>query len=584
MRHSACFANPVPGTAQEKNVEVARLLDEIGDLLDLEGGNPFHVRAYKLAARNVRQLERDVTDVLEEGQTPAELPVLRDEIGRTARELARSGTAPRLLELRGRLPRGVRELSGVPGLDPKRALALREALGLRTLDDLESAARAGRIHEVRGFGEKSERVILDALEQRAAEVKRFRLDVAHARAVELKAWLEGSGKASRVAAAGELRRQLPTVAGVELIATALDPLAAVAQLLAHPDVKETIARSRTRATVRLKTGLRVELNVVKAEARGAALLHLTGSKAHVETLRRRAKEAGLELNTFGIFDAAGRRLAGATEEDVYAALSLAWIPPELREGRGEDSAAAQGGLPTLFEARDLCGDLHVGADPLDTDGVGLLIDEATRLGLRYLVIALPSSEDLVGFDEERFRERLAALDALRAGAKVRLLSGVEAEILEDGSLAVPDAALAAVDIVLVAARQHFELPRAAQTERIVRALAHPRAMILARPRGRILGKSDGMALDLERVLREAKARGVAVQLNAQPDRLDLDGDMCRLAKSLGVPIAIGSEAVVPEELCYLDLGIGQARRGGLSAADVWNALPVREVLARRRRT
>lgn len=573
---------PVPFSAQEKNVEVARLLDEIGDLLDLEGGNPFHVRAYKLAARKVRQLERDVDEAIDAGESPAELPVLRDEIARTVRELSRSGTSPRLFELLGRLPRGVRELSGVPGLDPKRAVALRQALGIRTLDDLASAARAGRIHEVRGFGEKSERAILEALQQRASGVRRFRLDVAQGRAVELRAWLEGSGKASRVSTAGELRRQVPTVSGIDLVATSLDPLAAVAHLLGHPDVSETLSRSRTRAAVRLKTGLRVELHLVTPEGRGASLLHLTGNKAHLEKVRRRAVDAGLELNTFGVFDKQGQRLAGATEDDVYAALSLAWIPPELREGLDEVERAADGTLPCLLEAADVCGDLHLAADPLDVEGTRALLEECARLGLRYAVVVVPAHEDLVGFDEERFQQRLRALDQLRQSSRVQILSGVEAGILDDGQLALPESALEAVDVVLIAARSRFDLPRAVQTERLARAMAHPRAMILAHPRGRLLGRSDGLSIDLERVLREAKRHGVAVEINAQPDRLDLDGDACRLAKALGVPVSIGSEASSPEDITWLELGVGQARRGGLSAADVWNARPAAELLARRR--
>lgn len=577
LGHSACFANPVPDSAQEKNVEVARLLDEIGDLLDLEGGNPFHVRAYKLAARNVRKLERGVEDLLDEGESPAELPLLHDEIGRTVRDLSRSGTSPRLYELLGRLPRGVRELAGVPGLDPKRAVALRHALGLRSLDDLESAARAGRIHEVRGFGEKSERAILDALEQRASESKRFRLDVAHRRAVELRAWLEGSGKASHVSAAGELRRQVPTVSGVELVATSLDPLAALAHLFSHPDVSETISRSRTRGAVRLKTGLRVELHLVKPEGRGAALLHLTGSKAHIEHLRRRADERGVELNTFGVFDREGRRLAGATEEDVYAALALGWIAPELREGHDEVMRAANGTLPTLVEATNICGDLHMLADPLDTTGTSALLEEAARLGLRYVVVVVPSADNLVGFDEERFQQRLRALTTLASSSRVHILSGVEAEIEESGGLNLPDSALDAVDVVLLACRTRFDLPRAVQTDRIVHAMAHPRAMILAHPRGRLLGRSEGMSLDLERVFQEAKRRGVAVEINAQPDRLDLDGDACRLAKALGVAVAIGSGASTPEEISWLDLGVGQARRGGLTSADVWNVKSAAEL-------
>lgn len=572
----------MPASAQERNVEVARLLDEIGDLLDLEGGNPFHVRAYKRAARHVRQLDQDVEQALDQGESPAELPVLRDEIVRTVRDLSRTGTTTRLVELLGRLPRSVRDLAGVPGLDPKRALALRESLGIRTLDDLESAARAGRIHEVRGFGEKSERAILDGLEQRASGARRFRLDVASRRAVELCSWLEGSGKAGDVVAAGELRRNVPTVNGVDLVATALDPLAALAQLLRHPDVVETVSRSRTRAAVRLKTGMRVELHLVKREGRGAALLHLTGSKAHVDKLRRRADELGLELNTFGVFDAAGRRLAGATEADVYDALRLAFVPPELREGLDEVEQAATGALPTLVTNADLRGDLHVVGDPMDDDSVMLLLDEVRRVGLKHAVLAMCVDDDLVGFDEERFATRLRHLEQLRARSPVKLVSAVEAEVREDGSLALPDAALAAVDMVLVSARTRFDLSRAQQTERLLRALSHPRATVFAHPRGRLLGRSEGLVYDLDRVLRHCGKHGIAVELNAQPDRLDLDGEACRRAKQHGAAVAIGSEASVPEDVAHLELGVGQARRGGLSAADVWNSLPYEELLARRR--
>lgn len=573
----------MPGSVQEKNVEVARLLDEIGDLLDLEGGNPFQVRAYKLAARRVRQLDQHVDDALAQGEVPVESPLWRDEIAHTVKELSTRGTSPRLQELLGRLPRGLRELSGVPGLDPKRALALRDALGIRTLDDLEAAARAGRIHEVRGFGEKSERAILRALRQRAAETRRFRLDLARARAIELAAWLEGAGTASQVSSAGELRRQVPTVAGVDLVATALDPLAAVAQLLRHPLVDEVLTRSRTRAGVRLKSGLRLDLYLVKPEARGAALIHHTGSRAHVERLRERARERELELHPYGVFDGEGRRLAGATEEDVYGALGLSYIPPELREGRDEVELAAEGALPTLVEASDICGDVHLVTDPLDEQASAALVDEAARLGLRWAVVVLPRTDDLVGFDEELLHRRLRALEALRARTRLRLLSGLEAEIDRDGRVAAPREALDAVDVVMLSTLTSFDLSRSEQTERLLRAVSSGRATILAHPRGRLLGKSEGMSFDLERVLRAAKAHGVAVEVNAQPDRLDLDGEDCRLAKRIGSPIAIGSEACTADDITHLELGLGQARRGGLTKADVWNALPATNLLALGRR-
>ena len=562
------------------NAEVATAFEEMADLLEIEGANPFRVRAYRFAARTLRDLPAEVGEMVAKGEDLTSLPGIGDDLAGKIKEILATGTAAAIEAQRKRVPATLTELLRIPGLGPKRVKTLAHELRVRSLSELQTAAQAGRVRTLAGFGEKTEQHILDALATRLAEAPRVQRAVAIPSAEALVAYLEQSSGVSRVIAAGSYRRGLETIGDLDILVTAPAGHTVMDRFVAYQEVRDVLAHGATKSSVRLQSGLQVDLRVVPQDSYGAALLYFTGSKAHNVVLRQLAQQRGLKLNEYGVFRG-DKPIAGDTEESVYASLGLPWIPPELREGRGEIDAAKAGRLPHLVDLQDLKGDLH--AHTRATDGRNSLPEmaEAARLrGLRYFAITDHSRRLTMakGLDSTRLMQQMEDIDQLNATLSgITILKGIEVDILEDGSLDLPDEVLGRLDLVVGAVHSRFNLSNRRQTERIMKAMDHPHFSILAHPSGRLIGRREPYDVDMLRIIRKARERRCFLEINAHPERLDLTDIHCRMAKEEGVLLAVNTDAHSMLDLENARFGIGQARRGWLEKTDVLNTRPYAEL-------
>jgi DNA polymerase (family 10) len=559
------------------NADIAAILNDIADLLEIESANPFRVRAYRNAARQLENLPRDVGTMLAAGDDLTRLPGIGRDLAGKIREIAETGGSRVLQQLKRELPPSLTELLHLPGLGPKRVHALYHELDIQTPAQLYRAARDGRLRTLPGFGEKTEAKLMAALEAQFATTRRVRLATASQYAEPLRAYLAVSPGVHEAIIAGSYRRCRDTVGDLDLLVTTDDAAAVMTRFGAYDEVQRVQSMGPTRASVLLKCGLQVDLRVVAPDSLGAALHYFTGSKAHNIAVRAIAHERGLKINEYGVFRGE-LRVAGATEESVFEAVGLPWIPPELRENQGELEAAASGRLPQLLTLADLRGDLHVHTTATDGHASIEAMAEAARArGLGYIAITEHSRHLTVahGLDVRRLREQGAAIDRLNRRLRdFTVLKGIEVDILEDGRLDLPDAALGELDLVVAAVHSRFNLSREAQTRRILAAVAHPLVNILAHPSGRLIDSREPYDVDMPRVIREARKHGCFLELNAHPERLDLLDTHCRLAKDEGVLVAINSDAHGEADYDNLRYGIGQARRGWLEKDDVLNTRPL----------
>ncbi len=569
------------------NADIATVFDEIADLLEIQGENPFRIRAYRNAARQMESMGMPAADMVAKGEDLTELPGIGDDLAAKIREMVETGKCKALEKLRAKFPPTITTLLKLPGLGPKRVKTLYDKLKIKTLEQLKAAAREHRIRELEGFGDKTEATILEALEQHAEQVTRFKLAVAAQYAEPLASYLKRSRNVKQVEIAGSYRRCKETVGDLDLLATTKGASNVMDRFVKYDEVRDVLAHGETRATVRLKCGLQVDLRVVPTESFGAALQYFTGSKAHNIEIRRLGQDRKLKINEYGVFKGK-KSIAGATEESVYRAVGLPWIAPELREDRGEIEAAHKGKLPKLVELSDLRGDLH--AHTKATDGHHTLKEmaEAAKVrGLEYLAITEHSRRLTVahGLDPHRLRKQMEEIDRLNENLSgFTILKGVEVDILEDGSLDLPDEVLAECDLVVGAVHSKFHLPRAKQTKRILRAMERPYFSILAHPSGRLIGSREAYEVDMLKIIRAAKARGCFLELNAHPERLDLMDVNCQLAKDEDVLVAISSDAHRLQDFDNLKYGVGQARRGWLTKDDVLNTRPLKLLAPLLRRT
>ena len=580
------------------NADVAAIFDEVADLLDIEGANRFRVRAYRNAARTIGQLSQPVADLVAEGKDLSELPDVGDDLAGKIEEIVETGTLTLLDELEQQTAPALADLMRIPGLGPKRVRALHEALGITSAEELKRTAEAGRVREVEGFGEKLEQTILDRLEAAGAEERRWLLATVEPVAESLVAHLEAHDAVEQIDVAGSYRRRKETVGDLDVLALSDDGPAVIAHFVDYEDVDEVVQQGDTRSSVVLRSELQVDLRVVPPASYGAALLYFTGSKAHNIRLRDRAIADGLKLNEYGVFRAEdgqngdgqneegadGKRVAGATEAEIYALFNLPYIVPELREDRGELDAAADDALPDLIALNDLRGNLHT--HTTDSDGrasIEAMAEAARARGLDYLAITDHSPNVAVtqGLDADGLRQQIDAIDRLNDELDgIRLLKSIEVDILKDGTLDLPDEVLERLDLRVCAIHSNFDLPEDAQTERVLRAMDNPLFNIWAHPMGRRLNERSPIALDLERLMEAAVERGCFLELNAQPERLDLRDVYCQRAKELGLQVAIGADAHWESGLDVLQYGIDQARRGWLEANDVLNTKPWDELAPR----
>jgi DNA polymerase (family 10) len=554
-----------------RNSEIADLFDHLADLLEIEEANPFRVRAYRNASRIVRGSSKNMADLVNDGQDLSKLPSIGKDLAGKIETIVETGSLPLLEEVSARTPPALSDLMRIPGLGPKRVKILYKTLHVRSLDDLRKAADGGRIRELPGFGEKTECLIRERLGQRTGA--RMKLLEAEAIAEPLADYLRKAPGVKEVTVAGSYRRRKETVGDLDILVTARQASAAVDRFVAYDEVSEVLSKGNTRCSVRLRSGLQVDLRVVPQVSYGAALHYFTGSKAHNIAVRTIGVKKGYKINEYGLFKGS-KRIAGRTEQEIYKKIGLTYIPPELREDRGEIQAAQRHRLPKLITREDIRGDLH--CHTTETDGHNTLeqmAEAAVARGYEYVSINDHSKRVGIahGLDEKRLMRQIKAIDKLNAKLDgFTILKSIELDILEDGSLDLPNRVLKELDLTVCSVHYQLKLPRQRQTERILRAMDNPYFTILGHPTGRLINEREPYDLDLEKIMRGAKERGCFLELDAQPSRLDLSDDACKLAAELGVKIAISSDAHSADGLALMRLGIDQARRGWLTADDVLN--------------
>ncbi|MFJ4190664.1 DNA polymerase/3'-5' exonuclease PolX [Kitasatospora sp. NPDC089509] len=568
------------------NDQVRELLQEYADLINITGGDAFRARAYEKAARAVGGHPEDLAGLDVKGLQ--QIPGVGRSTAEKIAEYLASGTIPALEALRAEIPSGVREMMAVPSVGPKRARTLHRDLGITSVDELAAAVRADRLSGLAGFGERSGEKILHGIELMRQSGGRTLLDAATELAEQLVETLSAVPGCTRCAYAGSLRRMRETVGDIDVLATAADSAPLMAALTELPYVAEVIGSGPTKTSVRTTQGIQVDLRVVPEEDWGAALVYFTGSKAHNIALRTRAVRAGLKLSEYGLFEVGGEedadrntkggregaKVVSATEEEVYAALGLPWIPPTLREDRGEIEAALNGELPDLIQESDLRGDLHTHTDL--TDGLATLtemIDTAAARGYSYYAVT-DHAPDLVMqrmTDEKMLAQRAELRRLADRHRKLRLLHGTELNIGPDGGVDWPAGFLAGFDVCVASVHSHFTLDRAAQTRRLIRACENPYVHVIGHLTTRRIGRRGPIDVDLDAVFAAAARTGTAIEINSSPQRLDLrDEDVLR-AKRHGVRFAIDSDAHATGQLAYPRFGIGTAQRGWLTVEDVVNA-------------
>lgn len=568
------------------NADIADVFEAIAEILETQRANPFRIRAYRNGARTVRALEEEVRDLIAEGKDLTELPGIGKDLAGKLQEIVATGSCATLETLRSEVPPGLVELLRIPGLGPKRVNALYYEAGIQSPAQLLQAAKSGRLHQLPGFGTKSEANVIEAVESHIVQKQRYTLALAAQRAEPLVEHLRGVAGVDSVEIAGSFRRCRETVGDIDILACARDGDKVIQAFVDYEDVITVLSKGPTRSSVILRSGIQADLRVVKKQSCGAALYYLTGSKAHSIAIRQLAQKHGLKVNEYGVFKS-GKRLAGSTEQSVLRALGLPWIAPELRENNGEIEAALNGELPVLVETGDLQGDLH--AHTTATDGANSLEEmaqAARKFGLSYLAITEHSRHLTIahGLDQRRLLQQIEAIDALNATLDgITILKSIEVDILEDGALDMDDATLARLDLVVGAVHSHFRLSREKQTERILRAMENEYFNLLAHPTGRLLSSREAYDVDMARIIRQARQCGCYLELNAQTERLDLTVLHCQMAKAEGVLVSINSDAHSINGFSNLKYGVGQARRGWLEKQDILNTRSLqslRKLLAR----
>ncbi len=586
-----------------ENIEIAAVLKEMSVLLEIQGGmNPFRIRAYQNAVHTVEEHATPLRAMVDEGADLTELPAIGSEMAAHIVELVTTGRLSRLEDLADEIPRSLVDLTRLPGVGPKKVRKLWDELGLTTIDELEIVAEAGKVAVLDGFGPKSQEKILEGIKRHRARQGRFRLDEVDELIRPLLKWLQEDEAVERLEVAGSYRRRKETVGDVDILAISSAPQTVMERFVSYPQIRQVDMAGDTRATVQLASKLQVDLRVLAEQDAGAALVYFTGSKEHNITLRKRALDFGLSVNEYGVFRLAesgeagpedesvlntngrklGERVAGRTEEDVYASVELPWIPPELRENRGEIVAAEKGELPDLIAFDDMRGDLQMHSDWSDgKNTIEEMLEACAARGYEYFALTDHSQALAMtgGMDAEKLARQLDEIDEIAARhPEIRFLRSMEVDVLTDGSLDMDDEMLTRLDLVVISIHSKFDLPAAEQTQRLIRAIEHPASDIVGHPTGRIIGRRDPIEFDLATVLDCAAENHVAFECNAHPSRLDLRDTHMMEAKKRGVPIVISTDAHRAEGLDLMSYGVEQARRAWLTQADVLNAGPVDALL------
>jgi len=559
-----------------KNLEIARIFNDIADLLEIKGDNPFRIRAYRRAAVNVESLAGDIAETSKE-QLLA-IPGIGQDLAGKIEEYARTGKLRFYEDLKKEVPEGLGTLLSVPGLGPKTAKLLSDKLKIRNLDDLEQLAKEHRLSGLPGIKEKTEKNILKGIEMLKRGMERRPLGKVLPIADDIVEHLKKSSPVNKITLAGSIRRWKDTIKDIDLLATAGDAKAVMNAFVHLPHVRDVLMHGPTKSSVVIHEGLQVDLRVVEEDSFGAALAYFTGSKAHNIKLREMAVKRGLKINEYGIFrEEDDRKLGGEKEEDIYRILGLPFISPELREDTGEIEAALGGKLPNIVTLRDIKGDLHVHTKRSDgSHDFEELIEEARKIGYEYIAITDHSKGLGIagGLSEERLLKEKKEIEAINKQLKgFRLLAGVEVDIRSDGQLDYQDDILKQLDIVVASIHSGFGQSREQQTKRMISAMRNPYVSVIAHPTGRLIGERDPYEVDMKEILTTAKETGTAIEINAYPLRLDLNDIYAKMAKDMGVRLVISTDTHVISQFHYMTYGVSIARRGWLEKTDVLNTMP-----------
>lgn len=560
-----------------KNADVAKHFEEIGDLLEIQGANTFRVRAYRNASRTLEDLAEPVSELAAEGEKVLlELPGIGKDIAAKIVVLIETGTTPQLEKLREEVPPGVVDMLRIQGLGPKKVKALFAELKVTSLDELKEAAESGSVAELKGFGKKTAQLILEGIEHVVHAGNRFFLAEALVAAEAIADDLKKLKSVKQVTIAGSARRRKETCGDLDVLATSTNSEEAMDRLGNHELVEKVLARGDTKQRVRLRSGIEMDLRVVPDESYGAAMQYFTGSKEHNIVIRQRAQKRGLKLNEYGLFRDE-ELVAGKTEEAIYEAVDLPWIPPELREDRGEIELAEKNNLPKLLELEDIKGDLHMHTTATDgTASITEMIEAARERGLKYIAITDHSKRVTManGLDAERLRAHWAEIRQIRESyTDIEVLCGIECDILEDAELDLDDEVLSEADWVI--AVLHYGLKQSGDQimKRLLNAVKNRHVCAIGHPSGRIVGRRPGADIHYPDLFKAAADHGVLMEINAHPSRLDLDDIQAAAAKDHGIPIVINTDAHSTGRFDVMQYGVYQARRAGLEKKDVANALP-----------
>lgn len=567
-------------TTPVKNIDIANIFDRLADLLELEGENPFRVRAYRNAAATVENLPQNLEEMVKKGDDLTSLPAIGNDLAQKINDIVNHKEIDLLKRLEEKNPIDFEELNRIQGLGPRRIKKLYEILNVQNIDDLYHAAEEQKIRNLPGFSKKIEEHILEEIKKIKEKYNRMKISTAEQNALPIVEYLRENRSIQDIEIAGSYRRRKETIGDLDILVTCEDSISVMTHFVNYFDIDEVLSKGDTRSSIILKSGIQVDLRVLPQKSYGAAMLYFTGSKAHNIVIRKLAKQKDWKVNEYGLFSN-DDFLAGETEKGIYNKLGLPYIEPELRENRGEFEAAERGNLPELIKLSDIKGDLHTHTNL--TDGKNTLeemAEAAQKLGYKYIANTDHSKRVTVagGLDEKQVFENIKRTDKLNENFKdFTILKGIEVDILEDGSLDLSDKVLKELDIVVGAIHYKFNLSREEQTERILRAMDNHYLNIIAHPTGRLINEREPYDIDLEKIMQKAKENNCILEINSQPSRLDLNDLNSRKAKEMGVKLVISTDAHSTTQYDFMRFGIGQARRGWIEKHNVINTRNINQL-------
>lgn len=563
-----------------KNIEIAQIFNKLADLLELENENTFRVRAYRNAALTMENLTKDIEQMVENGEDLTQLPAIGPDLEKKIIDIVNNKEIELLKNLEGRNPIDFTQLSRVQGLGAKRIKKLYEALGIKNIDELEQAAKAQNIRHLDGFNEKLEQQILEETKKIKEKYNRFKISTAEQYALPLVEYLKNVTDIEKIEIAGSYRRKQETIGDIDILVTCDKCDNVMDKFIHYPQVERVLTKGVTRSSVVLKSGIQIDLRAVPQKSYGAALHYFTGSKAHNINIRKLAKQHGWKINEYGLFDGE-KFLAGKTEKDIYKKLGLPYIEPELRTNGEEFEAALQNRLPDLIQLKDIKGDLHMHTTRTDgRNSLEEMAQAAQALGYDYIANTEHSQRLAMahGLNTEQLEENIKRIEKLNETLEnFTILKGIEVDILEDGTLDLPDSILKKLDIVIGAVHYKFNLSKQDQTERIMRAMDNKYFNILAHPTGRLINEREPYDVDMERIMRHAKENNCFLEINSQPSRLDLNDIYIKMGKEIGIKFSIDTDAHSTADYSFMRYGVAQARRGWLEANDVINTRNLKDL-------